>query len=398
MNEPEEKGKEKGKGKRVAPEKDKPGQQNPSAGPKKQEGGGDNLSQAEKMAIDKQNEEAKNKDKEARITFETVPPTPAGIANLLERYKWVPENQRNIGIDIRLYILHVIRELDNQEPAIKYLKISLRSFQNEEYFSDMVKIYKDLSETCLIGIKKIAFEIISRVKLKELVRGKADKIENVKIDKDNIKKPITKNPDDEKLFGRKKGDYYKLFTQSLRWYIPHFLSCTAEFLSMLASGEKLAIPISNLKVCDVPNYRELSMESFRRFWFYPDVAFFVPDVRFENFRDRTYFFNVINTLYPGSVQKTVNEDKEARIKHRTNDIAMGIPLDPEVAEALQKEVYVHKGSKKTSMTKHMTNKAFCKSAGVKRPRQKFEGFIAAGLDTIHLLEPATKVRKPNMGN
>ena len=73
-----------------------------------------------------------------------------------------------------------------------------------------------------------------------------------------------------------------------------------DYLRQIFSEEKQLIKLSDIKWINVPRYDELSVENLEKH--------FINDLRFRRFMperlpkgrmpDRSYYFNVLNTLYP----------------------------------------------------------------------------------------------------
>ena len=106
---------------------------------------------------------------------------------------------------------------------------------------------------------------------------------------------------------RSKRDFIKYFSESLQLYVPPEKMINKDFIKQVLSEEKQFLEIKKVKFVNVPHYDELSVKKFwprvqtdRDFMRYmPDPT---PDGRLP---DRTFFWNVLNTVQTQYVKNVV---------------------------------------------------------------------------------------------
>ena len=87
-----------------------------------------------------------------------------------------------------------------------------------------------------------------------------------------------------------------------------------DFLRQILAEEKKLLALSDVKWIEVPKYDELAVNSiFDRFKADEGLMAFLPD-RLPKGRvpDRTYFFNVLHSLYPDFVKQMVRVAQDNR--------------------------------------------------------------------------------------
>lgn len=97
---------------------------------------------------------------------------------------------------------------------------------------------------------------------------------------------------------RSKKDFLKYFSENLQLYVPPDKMVNKDFLKRVFCEEKKLLELRNVKYVNVPHYEELSV---KRFWprvqsdenFMRHMPDPTPDGRLP---DRTYFWNVLNTV------------------------------------------------------------------------------------------------------
>ena len=99
---------------------------------------------------------------------------------------------------------------------------------------------------------------------------------------------------------RSKADFIKFFKEGCQLYVPPENFINKDFLKQVMAEEKDLLPMARVRTVNVPVYAELSVRKF-----YPmfegdeEVMRYLPDpTPDKRLPDRTYFFNVMNTLKP----------------------------------------------------------------------------------------------------
>lgn len=109
-------------------------------------------------------------------------------------------------------------------------------------------------------------------------------------------------------------------------YVPPDCMLNKDFLRQVFAEEKKLFALAEVKFIEVPKYDELSVINiFGRFKKDKKLMMYLPD-RLPKGRnpDRTYFFNVLHTLYPEYVKELVKVAGNHRHQAASQSIEDGI--------------------------------------------------------------------------
>ena len=111
-----------------------------------------------------------------------------------------------------------------------------------------------------------------------------------------------------------------------------------DFLKQVLAGEKCLLPLANMRPIHMPKYDELSVKYvYPKITQDPKVLKYFPD-RYPEGRvpDRTYTFNVYNTVYPEYVEQMVRHvQKQRNAATEQTDHAQEIQISREWQEQLE---------------------------------------------------------------
>jgi hypothetical protein len=101
---------------------------------------------------------------------------------------------------------------------------------------------------------------------------------------------------------------------AVQLYLPPDVCINKDFLRDVLAGRKALMKMEEVKFCNVPLYDELSLKSIA-----PQmnedplfVSFFPSNLPKGRAHDRSYFWNVLNTLHPEYVSAIVKFAEEPR--------------------------------------------------------------------------------------
>ena len=99
---------------------------------------------------------------------------------------------------------------------------------------------------------------------------------------------------------RSKADFIKFFKEGCQLYVPPEKFINKDFLKQVMAEQKDLLPMARVRTVNVPLYDELSVTKFfPMFQGDEEVMRYLPDPTPDRrLPDRTYFFNVMNTLKP----------------------------------------------------------------------------------------------------
>ena len=103
---------------------------------------------------------------------------------------------------------------------------------------------------------------------------------------------------------RSKQDFMRFFKDHLQLYVPPEVYINKDFLKQVFRGEKDLLALAQVKYVNVPLYDELSVKSiFETFKHDEKFMRYMPDPQpGSRLPNRTYFYNVLNTLQPDYVE------------------------------------------------------------------------------------------------
>ena len=114
---------------------------------------------------------------------------------------------------------------------------------------------------------------------------------------------------------RSKADFIKFFKEGCQLYVPPEKFINKDFLKQVMAETKDLLPMARVRTVNVPLYDELSVTKFfPMFQGDEEVMRYLPDPTPDRrLPDRTYFFNVMNTLKPEYMQKIIEHANNLRM-------------------------------------------------------------------------------------
>ena len=97
-------------------------------------------------------------------------------------------------------------------------------------------------------------------------------------------------------------------------YMPPIATVNRDFLRLVLKGDKALLPMAACKFVTVPKYDELGvMHIFPKFHGDPAVMQFLQDeYPKDRYPDRSYFYNILNSVHPEYVKKMIEHANSAR--------------------------------------------------------------------------------------
>ncbi len=123
------------------------------------------------------------------------------------------------------------------------------------------------------------------------------------LNRDIRKIPVTK------LQLKTKDQFIIFFRDTMKEYTPSPREFTKEFGQNVLALRKRLLKLSEVRwVYYIPKYRELKVERiWRQFRDQVGVRKYFPNYTEIGFPSRAYFFNVMNTIFPGSIERMIQE-------------------------------------------------------------------------------------------
>ena len=114
---------------------------------------------------------------------------------------------------------------------------------------------------------------------------------------------------------RSKADFIKFFKEGCQLYVPPEKYINKDFLKQVMAETKDLPPMARVRTVNVPLYDELSVTKFfPMFQGDEEVMRYLPDPTPDRrLPDRTYFFNVMNTLKREYMQKIIEHANNLRM-------------------------------------------------------------------------------------
>ena len=114
---------------------------------------------------------------------------------------------------------------------------------------------------------------------------------------------------------RSKADFIKFFKEGCQLYVPPEKFINKDFLKQVMAETKDLLPMARVRTVNVPLYDELSVTKFfPMFQGDEEVMRYLPDpTPDKRLPDRTYFFNVMNTLKPEYMQNIIEHANNLRM-------------------------------------------------------------------------------------
>ena len=114
---------------------------------------------------------------------------------------------------------------------------------------------------------------------------------------------------------RSKADFIKFFKEGCQLYVPPEKYINKDFLKQVMGDKKDLLAMARVRTINVPLYDELSVKKFYPMFqgdeevmrYLPDPT---PDMRLP---DRTYFFNILNTIKPEYMRSVVEHANNLRM-------------------------------------------------------------------------------------
>ena len=119
---------------------------------------------------------------------------------------------------------------------------------------------------------------------------------------------------------RSKRDFVKYFSENLQLYMPPEKMINKDFFKQVLREEKRLLEINKVKYVNVPHYDELSVKKFwPRVQSDDDFMKFMPDPTPDGLLpDRTYFWNVLNTVQTTYVRNVIQHANEQRMSAKAD--------------------------------------------------------------------------------
>ena len=105
-------------------------------------------------------------------------------------------------------------------------------------------------------------------------------------------------------------------------YVPPISNVTKDFFKDVFSGRKELLSIAEVKHINIPHYPELSVrDMYEAYKDDPKLKLYLP-AKFAKGRqiDRSYFLNVLNTLYPAQVAKMIENARNQRYSAANEEV------------------------------------------------------------------------------
>ena len=93
----------------------------------------------------------------------------------------------------------------------------------------------------------------------------------------------------------------------MQLYVPPAPTVNRDFLRQVLKGDKKLLPMAKCKFVTVPQYDELAVKHvFAKFKNAPAVMLYLQDeYPKDRYPDRSYFYTVLNTVYPEYVSNMI---------------------------------------------------------------------------------------------
>ena len=94
-----------------------------------------------------------------------------------------------------------------------------------------------------------------------------------------------------------------------------------DFLRQILLEQKKLLTLAEVKMVEVPKFQELSVQNlYPKFQNKPEMMIYFPDqLPKGRMPDRSYFFNVMNTLYPEYTQQLIQHANSNRVVAAPSD-------------------------------------------------------------------------------
>ena len=109
-----------------------------------------------------------------------------------------------------------------------------------------------------------------------------------------------------------------------------------KYISAILVGHKKVIKFKDLKVCSVPHLKGLTIKDlleFSKTQIYIDI--YIPDYEYDKTPDRSWIWNVINTLWQDKFRKFIDDKISERVKHTINMKSLNIKDLPKFINILK---------------------------------------------------------------
>ena len=187
----------------------------------------------------------------------------------------------------------------------------------------------------------------------------------------SVTKVTTKNFS-EKV--RTTKDVYKFLSNHMKYFLPSLNSCPAEFLTQLLRGEKQAFLKNQVSAYDPPQYIELTIRQFATNAKDPLMAMYMPDVRIDKFKDRKFFFTILNTVFPDVVPELVTSLAHQRNEEEKTRIPI-TEIKSDIAAALATFEGRPSGSTRHTLASKMTKASLTTTKKNRKKPPKFEATV-----------------------
>jgi hypothetical protein len=168
-----------------------------------------------------------------------------------------------------------------------------------------------------------------------------------------------------------KADIHKFLTSECGLYLPKLEACRAGFLQQVLRGEKLAFKDSEVDKILLPQYPELAVGAFTLERADPRYAVYFPDVPLKRFRDRNYFFRVLDKVGGGMIKRLVAQMTKKR--KETDSLELhGMEIRKDFYDKMMAAELRPRSSTHHQIGKKMCDMAWSKEPAMKKKRQAFE--------------------------
>ena len=101
----------------------------------------------------------------------------------------------------------------------------------------------------------------------------------------------------------------------MQLYVPPDAMLNKDFLRQILLEQKKLLTLAEVKMVEVPKFQELSVQNlYPKFQSKPEMMAYFPDqLPKGRMPDRSYFFNVMNTLYPDYTQQLIQKANSNRV-------------------------------------------------------------------------------------
>ena len=135
---------------------------------------------------------------------------------------------------------------------------------------------------------------------------------------------------------RSKKEDYNILTTEGGCSPPPLADSNYKYISTILVGDKKVIKWKNAKVCSVPHLKGLTIKNLLEFAKTQiEIDMYIPDYEYDKTPDRSWIWNVINTLWQDKFRKFIDDKISERVKHSINMKSLNIKALPEFINILK---------------------------------------------------------------